>query len=97
MFSLFLNSQPGSEDSDSLPPQYPPPLLLVSSEEHSPAQDVERFLSTGADIVIGTPGRLDEFLHGKGANVVNTKELEVLILDEADRYVLPLNTLPKCL
>jgi ATP-dependent RNA helicase DDX55/SPB4 len=64
---------------------YPPPLLLVSSDESSPAQDVRRFLDTGADIVIGTPGRVEEFLIGRGKTVVSVKELEVLVLDEADR------------
>jgi ATP-dependent RNA helicase DDX55/SPB4 len=62
--------------------------LLVSSSESTPAQDVKRFLETEADIVIGTPGRVQEFLLGKGKNAVSTKELEVLILDEADRSVL---------
>ena len=65
---------------------YPPPLLLVSSDS-SPAEDVRRFLSTSADIVIGTPGRIEEFLLGKGRDTVSVKELEVLVLDEADRYV----------
>ena len=69
---------------DAEPPSYPPPLLLVSSDS-SPAQDVQRFLDTGADIVIGTPGRIEEFLLGKGRDIVNVKELEVLVLDEADR------------
>jgi ATP-dependent RNA helicase DDX55/SPB4 len=59
--------------------------LLVASNESSSAQDVQRFLDTGADIVIGTPGRIEEFLLGKGRAVVNVKELEVLVLDEADR------------
>lgn len=68
--------------------EYPPPLLLVSSEA-SPAEDLQSFLSIGADIVIGTPGRLEEFLLGKGRNVVNVKELEILVLDEADRFVYP--------
>jgi len=44
-------------------------------------------MSTGADIVIGTPGRIDEFLLGKGKDTVSVKELEVLVLDEADRCV----------
>lgn len=97
MFSLFLNSQPQPENSDDEiaqddqalkeHPQYPPPLLLVSSNQSSPTQDLERFLSTGADIVIGTPGRLEEFLLGKGRDSVSVKELEVLVLDEADRHV----------
>ena len=102
MFNLFLSSQPSarhsplpppasidSEDSDESPEahwEYPPPLLLVSSES-SPAQDIQRFISTGANIVIGTPGRVEEFLLGKGRNVVNVKELEILVLDEADRCV----------
>ncbi|KAI0035944.1 P-loop containing nucleoside triphosphate hydrolase protein [Vararia minispora EC-137] len=81
VFQLFLQSQP--DDA----PQYPPPLLLVSSNQSSPAQDVKRFLETGADIVIGTPGRVEEFLLGKGKNAVSTKELDILILDEADRLL----------
>lgn len=79
IFALFLASQP--DDT------FPPPLLLVSSEQSSPSQDIQRFLSTGSDIIIGTPGRIDEFLLGKGRSSVNVKELEVLVLDEADRYV----------
>jgi ATP-dependent RNA helicase DDX55/SPB4 len=67
---------------------YPPPLLLVSSNQSSPAEDVQRFISTGADIIIGTPGRVEEFLLGNGKNVVSAKELEVLVLDEADRWAL---------
>jgi ATP-dependent RNA helicase DDX55/SPB4 len=66
-------------------PEYPPPLLLVSSDQSSPAQDVQRFMSTGADIIVGTPGRVEEFLLGKGKSVVSAKDLEVLVLDEADR------------
>ena len=100
IFSLFLASQPSaqwspsssgsSEDGDQNEYahwEYPPPLLLVSSESCSPAQDLQSLLSTGADIVVGTPGRVEEFLLGKGRNVVSVKELEVLVLDEADRCV----------
>lgn len=65
--------------------QLPPPLLLVSSSESSPVQDIRRFMETGADIVIGTPGRVEEFLLGKGRDAVSVKEMEVLVLDEADR------------
>ncbi|ESK96000.1 atp-dependent rrna helicase spb4 [Moniliophthora roreri MCA 2997] len=81
VFSTFLSSQPEAES------QFPPSLLLVSSQQSSPEQDIERFLSSGADIVIGTPGRIEEFLLGKGRPVVNVKELEVLVLDEADRLL----------
>lgn len=84
VFSLFLSSQPEINTTDSAS-AHPLPLLLVSSEKSSPAQDVQRFLSTGADIIIGTPGRIEEFLLGQGKKHVNVKELEVLVLDEADR------------
>ncbi|KAJ7491200.1 DEAD-domain-containing protein [Mycena latifolia] len=91
IFSLFLSAQPRLPPVDSLldppDPEYPAPLLLISSSKSSPAQDVQRFTSSGADIVIGTPGRVEEFLLGKGKTVVNVKELEVLVLDEADRLL----------
>ncbi|KAE9410543.1 DEAD-domain-containing protein [Gymnopus androsaceus JB14] len=91
IFATFLSAQPvlqTTEDPDETPSlEHPPPLLLVSSNQSSPAQDVERFLSSGADIIIGTPGRIEEFLLGRGRSVVNVKELEVLVLDEADRLL----------
>lgn len=87
IFTLFLNSQPTGDVEDPSYKPLPPPLLLVSSKESTPAQDVQRLLSTGADIVIGTPGRVEEFLLGKGHDVVNVKDLEMLVLDEADRCV----------
>ncbi len=49
---------------------------------------MERFLTQGSDIIIGTPGRVEEFLLGKGKASVSAKELEVLVLDEADRWVI---------
>lgn len=85
ILTLFLDSQPAGDEDDPTYHRLPPPLLLVSSKESTPAQDVQRFLSTGADIVVGTPGRIEEFLLGKGQDVVNVKELEMLVLDEADR------------
>ncbi|KAL0574531.1 ATP-dependent rRNA helicase spb4 [Marasmius crinis-equi] len=86
VFSTFLSAQPNA-DTDDTSALLPPPLLLVSSQQSSPEQDIQRFLSTGADIVIGTPGRIEEFLLGKGRGTVNVKELEVLVLDEADRLL----------
>lgn len=82
VYSLFLDSQTSDEDDAS---RVRPPLLLVSGTVSTPAQDVTRFLETGADIIIGTPGRVEEFLLGKGKDAVSVKELEVLVLDEADR------------
>ncbi|KAJ7677247.1 DEAD-domain-containing protein [Mycena rosella] len=91
IFSLFLSAQPRTLPADPLAdppdPEYPAPLLLISSTKSSPAQDVQRFTLSGADIVIGTPGRVEEFLLGKGKTIVNVKELEVLVLDEADRLL----------
>ncbi|KAI9446382.1 DEAD-domain-containing protein [Lactarius indigo] len=85
VFASFLSSQPDHTSSQSSTDcGLPPALLLVSSSQSSPAQDVERFLAQGSDIVIGTPGRVEEFL-GKAS--VNARELEVLVLDEADRLL----------
>ncbi|KAG9046513.1 ATP-dependent rRNA helicase spb4 [Tulasnella sp. UAMH 9824] len=69
-------------------PEYPPPLLLVSGQESSNQNDIVRFLETGADIVIGTPGRIEEFLlSARGRKAVDVKNIEVLVLDEADRLL----------
>lgn len=81
--SLYQGS--ADEGESDLNPLYPLPLLLTSSSESSPAQDVKRFIESGADIIIGTPGRIEEFLLGKGRDAASMKELEVLVLDEADR------------
>jgi ATP-dependent RNA helicase DDX55/SPB4 len=60
---------------------------LISDKTSTPAQDIQRFLSSGASVVIGTPGRIDEFLLGRGRAAVSTRELDVLVLDEADRLL----------
>ncbi|KAF8914605.1 DEAD-domain-containing protein [Mucidula mucida] len=92
VFNTFLKCQPDAAGHDPLPE----PLLLVSSADSSPAQDIQRFIESGADIVVGTPGRIEEFLLGKGRTQVNVKELEVLVLDEADRRAQQIIThLPK--
>lgn len=93
VFSLFLSSQPGEEpgeeeDNKNTPPsKLPPALLLISGKETTPAQDISQFLSTGAEIIVGTPGRIEEFLLGKGRSTVSCKELDILVLDEADRLL----------
>ncbi|KAG5350176.1 hypothetical protein C0989_012384 [Termitomyces sp. Mn162] len=78
---------PDESDGSLFAPQLPQPLLLISSAESSPVHDIKRFNDTGADIIIGTPGRVEEFLLGKGKGVVGVRELEVLVLDEADRLL----------
>ena len=89
----FLSAQPTQAISplssdNHLPPGYPPALLLVSSDA-SPAEGIKGFLFQGSDIVIGTPGQIEEFLLGQGKGIVNVTEPEVLVLDEADRYTFP--------
>ena len=56
-------------------------LLLTGG--HSLAQDAAAFRERGASIVIATPGRLNELMTRMAD--FNTKELDVLVLDEADR------------
>ncbi|KAG8818398.1 ATP-dependent rRNA helicase spb4 [Serendipita sp. 399] len=65
----------------------PQSLLLVSGSSSTPVQDIERFLESEADIIIGTPGRIEEFLLGRGSKQVSVKELDVLVFDEADRLL----------
>ncbi|KAK9484135.1 P-loop containing nucleoside triphosphate hydrolase protein [Lipomyces starkeyi] len=48
------------------------------------ATDVQKFLTESPRIVVGTPGRLLDFL---GSPNVHSSSLEVLILDEADRLL----------
>jgi ATP-dependent RNA helicase DDX55/SPB4 len=50
------------------------------------AEDVGIFKTKHPRILIGTPGRLEEMLT-KTAKLINTKELEMLVLDEADRLL----------
>ncbi|CED82109.1 dead-domain-containing protein [Phaffia rhodozyma] len=95
VFSLFLTPPPAPSssltdgtDSSSEPCPLPPPLLLISSKESTPAQDLARFLDTEAVIAIGTPGRVEEFLLGRRVKgLVRCSELEVLVMDEADRLL----------
>ena len=62
----------------------PEPLLLVGGGGgHRPVTaDLDTFAKSGSDIVIGTPGRIDDILSRYSDLQMN--ELECLILDEAD-------------
>jgi ATP-dependent RNA helicase DDX55/SPB4 len=76
VFTLFLSSQP--EDESSTKPSLTPALLCTSSL--TPAQLAEPY-----SIIIGTPGHLSTLLaSSKGPS---TRELDVLVLDEADRLL----------
>ena len=71
------------------------PLLLVgggggggnsSAVNHRPVtQDLKTFQQQASDIVIGTPGRMEDVL--TRYNVMDVSELEILVLDEADQLL----------
>jgi len=56
-------------------------LLLTGG--NSLPEDMAQFRKEGASVIVATPGRLDDIMT-KVAEF-NAKELEVLVLDEADR------------
>ncbi|CAG5867738.1 unnamed protein product [Menidia menidia] len=68
-------------------PQFTQILLIGGS---NPAEDVEKFKDKGANIVIATPGRLEDMFRRKeeGLDLSSAvRSLEVLVLDEADRLL----------
>ncbi|KDN40792.1 DEAD-domain-containing protein, partial [Tilletiaria anomala UBC 951] len=65
----------------------PAPLraqLVVGGSSIKPQRDYQRFKDNIPDVLVGTPGRLEELLKQPG---VNTKGFEMLIMDEADRLL----------
>ncbi|KAJ9479736.1 ATP-dependent rRNA helicase SPB4 [Pseudozyma hubeiensis] len=58
--------------------------LVVGGSKSTPLDDYRLFRDTGPDILVGTPGRLEELLSKKG---VKKSSLEILVLDEADRLL----------
>ncbi len=48
-------------------------------------QDVAAFKQSGANVIVATPGRLETIL--TSTEILNTRTLEVLVLDEADRIL----------
>jgi len=49
----------------------------------APLSDIRTFQNLGSNIVVGTPGRVEEVL-SKYGHLMDVSELEVLVLDEAD-------------
>lgn len=71
--------------------KYPQLRAQLITGGHSIQKDVEKFEKMGgAHIVVGTPGRLADVLSARNANnnlCRYSRNLEVLILDEADRLL----------
>ncbi|XP_024154728.1 ATP-dependent RNA helicase DDX55 [Oryzias melastigma] len=63
-------------------------ILLIGGS--NPAEDVERLKARGGNIVIATPGRLEDMFRRKaeGLDLASAvRSLDVLVLDEADRLL----------
>uniref|UniRef100_A0A8C6L750 ATP-dependent RNA helicase n=1 Tax=Nothobranchius furzeri TaxID=105023 RepID=A0A8C6L750_NOTFU len=68
-------------------PQFTQILLIGGS---NPIEDVEKFKDQGGNIVIATPGRLEDMFRRKsdGLDLASAvRSLDVLVLDEADRLL----------
>lgn len=73
-----------SETSNAIAAKISGALLAVGGSTSNPGDDYKKFKEQGSDIVVGTPGRVLELLERTS---IDCKELEVLILDEADRLL----------
>uniref|UniRef100_A0A8D0H0F1 ATP-dependent RNA helicase n=1 Tax=Sphenodon punctatus TaxID=8508 RepID=A0A8D0H0F1_SPHPU len=63
-------------------------ILLIGGR--NPVEDIEKFKEQGGNIVVATPGRLEDMFRRKadGLDLAScVKSLEVLVLDEADRLL----------
>ncbi|KAL2100481.1 hypothetical protein ACEWY4_004875 [Coilia grayii] len=63
-------------------------ILLIGG--NNPIDDVEKFTSQGANIIVATPGRLEDMFRRKadGLDLAScVKTMDVLVLDEADRLL----------
>lgn len=77
LIQSFLEHYPGNE--------YPiRSQLLVGTNQSSVRDDLENFLQNRPQILVGTPGRVLDFLQ---MPTVQTKSCSVLVLDEADRLL----------
>ncbi|XP_066465854.1 ATP-dependent RNA helicase DDX55 [Tiliqua scincoides] len=62
--------------------------LLIGGK--NPMEDVERFKERGGNIIVATPGRLEDMFRRRldGLDLVSSvKSLDILVLDEADRLL----------
>lgn len=89
VFQTFLDAQPdaevrGEEDEAPRTKRVGGVQLCIGGTSVVPAEDYRRFREEGPDILVGTPGRMEELLKKPG---VRTSELDVLVMDEADRLL----------
>ena len=67
-------------------PNIPLPLLVTSGNKV--AETFDDFISLSSSILVGTPGRLASFLLSpRGESLIRVSDLDVLVLDEADRLL----------
>ncbi|KAJ6257048.1 ATP-dependent rRNA helicase spb4 [Drechslerella dactyloides] len=76
-------SQGDEQESENIPCPIRP-QLLVGGSNMTPQKDLKLFLSNAANLVIATPGRLNDLL---SSDYVRTSSFDVLVLDEADRLL----------
>ncbi|TGZ83185.1 ATP-dependent rRNA helicase spb4 [Ascodesmis nigricans] len=77
------SSVPLSEVDKSVPRIQP---LLLLGGTTSPAHDLKNFLEQSPNVLIGTPGRLNDLLSSPHVHCSNDS-FEALVLDEADRLL----------
>ena len=74
-----LAEQIGTVIDTLLDPAAPPSLRIVGGLSYNPQR---RALAQGAQVVVGTPGRVLDLMESRDLNV---DELRILVIDEADR------------
>ncbi|KAI8457608.1 P-loop containing nucleoside triphosphate hydrolase protein [Phakopsora pachyrhizi] len=93
VFNNFLESQPCTNDSDQAGPSTLPlndpflkVMLLIGGTGHrSIKHDLSEFKDRGANILVGTPGRLEEFLLGY-STLEKTKKAKSMDLSSASLF-----------
>ncbi|RPA95143.1 DEAD-domain-containing protein [Choiromyces venosus 120613-1] len=82
VLTSLLQFQPAAAAAAGLRAQ----LLRGGSSEVNPRADLQAFLRDSPDILVSTPGRLEELL-GSRYVFVSGETFEMLVLDEADRLL----------
>ncbi|KAK6537639.1 ATP-dependent rRNA helicase spb4 [Orbilia ellipsospora] len=80
----LLKFWPCGGEEDTPPPCPIRSQLLVGGSNATPQKDLKLFLSNSTNLVIATPGRLNDLL---SSDYVRTSSFDVLVLDEADRLL----------